>query len=114
MNELIELWNSYPMLVELKVWIMTMSLTNLGFLGFILLSYFTISLTVTVNGNESSRPKVPFTLVTLILLFDDYPSEVWLVAIPFGFVWFCLLLWNKPMFTYLNFFMPNGSKLSNY
>ena len=109
MNELIELWNSYPLLVELKVWVMTMSLLNLGFLGFILLSFFTVSLTVTINGDESSRPKVPFTLVTLILLFA-YPNSIWIGAIPFGFVWLCLIAWNKPIFVYLNLFLPNNSR----
>jgi len=110
MNELIELWNSYPMLVELKVWIMTMSLMNLGFLAFIIYSVLTVSLTVTVNGDESKRPKVPFTLVTLILLFA-YPSTIWIATIPYGFVWFSLLFWNKPIFMYLNMFLPAGSKV---
>ena len=110
MNELIELWNSYPMLVEFKVWIMTMSLMNLGFLGFIILNYFTISLTVTINGNESSRPKLPLTLITIILLFA-YPSTIWIAAIPFSLVLLSLLLWNKPVFIYLNMFMPQGAKV---
>lgn len=112
MNELIELWNSYPMLVALKVWIVSMSLMNLGFLAFILFSYFSVSLTVTVNGDESSRPKVPFTIITLILLFV-YPSTIWLAAIPFGIVWVSLLVWHKPIFIYLNMFIPKGSKVNH-
>lgn len=110
MNELMEVWNSYPQLVELKVWVMTMSLSNIIALIVTVYLSYSVSMTVTTNGDESSRPKVPFLLVTLILLFA-FPQMVWYATIPFGLVMVLLIVWQRPVFIYLNFFLPRGSRL---
>ena len=40
-----------------------------------------------------------------------YSSTLWIATLPFGTVLFLLIFWQKPVFMYLNLFMPSGHKL---
>jgi len=118
MNELIELWNSSqvlttvfnPILIEFKDWIMNMSLNNLIALVIIIFLYFSISLTVTLDGVENNRPKSIISLITLILMFG-YPNQLWIAALPFILIIFSTLFWQKPLFWYLNLFLPLNKRM---
>ena len=106
MNELIEFWNT----LGLTAWFMDMSLLNIGMLIFIALSVFGLSLTVTVDGNKNNRPKWLPTILTFILMYL-YPHTLWIAAIPFGLVLLLLIIWQKPVFVYMNLYLPKGRKL---
>lgn len=110
MNELITLWNSNTALVSTSTWIMDMSLMNIGMLLFIILGFFGISLTVSVNDNKKNTPKHILSIFTLILMFI-FPNTLWIAALPFAIVIFLLIFWMKPVFMYLNLFMPASHKL---
>jgi len=118
MNELIELWNSSPVLttvfnpilIDFKDWIMNMSLNNLIALAIIISFYFSISLTVTLDGVENNRPKAIISLITLILLFS-YPDKLWLAAMPFTLITLSTIFWQKPLFWYLNLFLPSDRRV---
>jgi len=109
MNELLTLWNSYPILTSFNTWIMNMSLMNLGILFFIMLNFFSLSLITKVNGVPNKNPKHIITLITITLMFA-YPHTLWIAALPYGIVILLLITWQKPIFVYLNLFLPKSHR----
>lgn len=111
MNELMELINSYAVLTDIKTWLMEMSLWNIGGLVFILWNLWSTSLTVTIDGNERSMPKHIITGATLCLMVL-FPANMLFACIPYTLVIILLITYQRPVFWYLNLFMPAGRKLS--
>lgn len=110
MNELIELINNTAVLDNLKTWIMTMSLWNLAGLTLIIFSIPGLSLEVKVNEVKNTSPKWVFMGVVLILMIM-YPHNLLIACSPIFLLVWLLLTWQKPVFMYLNLFMPAGHKL---
>ena len=110
MNELIELWNTYPLLVQLKTWLMTMSITNLTLLVLIIILINVLSLTYTVDGKESRKPKLPFTILTWLLVYL-YPNDLLWATFPYLFVLGLIIFNNRLVMRYINWYLPNNRKV---
>lgn len=88
-----------------------MSLMNIGFLIFIALNFFELSLTVIVNGNKRAAPKHVLTGLTICGMIA-FPAALWVAAIPYGLAIFLLLFKKSIIFWYLNLFLPTSHKLN--
>jgi hypothetical protein len=110
MNEIIEIWNGYPLLVSFGAWLMGLSLLNIVALVFIILLYLAVSLTITVNGKESSRPKWIFNIATIGLMYM-FPASLGYALIPLLSVIFLMVTNMKLIFWYLNLYLPSNAKV---